>query len=108
MGPITINERLNNLSSNQESFNRNKHNYQSALKSANHKFNLAYQNPNKTTKHFDENHPYHKIYNRNTLKISYSCMENFKTKILKHINKILNNRNPKIQEKTCNCKKEKK
>ena len=137
--PITINERLNNLSSNQESFNRIKHNYQSALKSANHKFNLAYQNPNKTTKkqrkrkiiyfnppfsltvatkigkeflnlvkkHFDENHPYHKIFNRNTLKISYSCMENFKTKILKHNNKILNNLNPKIQEKTCNCKKEK-
>ena len=137
--PITINERLNNLSSNQESFNRIKHNYQSALKSANHKFNLAYQNQNKTTKkqrkrkiiyfnppfsltvatkigkeflnlvkkHFDENHPYHKIFNRNTLKISYSCMENFKTKILKHNNKILNNLNPKIQEKTCNCKKEK-
>ena len=38
---------------------------------------------------------------------SYSCMENFKTKILKHNNKILNNLNPKIQEKTCNCKKEK-
>ena len=112
--PITINERLNNLSSNQESFNRIKHNYKSALKSANYKFNLTYQKANKTTKkqrirkiiffnppfslavvtkigkeflnlvnkHFDTNHPYHKIFNRNTLKISYSCMENFKTKIL--------------------------
>merc|ERR1712240_18009 len=47
---ITINERLNNLPSNQESFNRIKHNNQSALKSANHKFNLTYQNPYKTIK----------------------------------------------------------
>ena len=34
-------------------------------------------------------------------------MENFKTKILKHNNKILNNLNLKQQEKTCNCRKEK-
>ena len=45
--PITINERLNNLSSNEESFNRIKHSYQSALKSANYKFNLTYQKANK-------------------------------------------------------------
>jgi len=38
---ITINERLNNLPSNEESFNRIKHNYQSALKSVNYKFNLT-------------------------------------------------------------------
>ena len=49
--PITINERLNKLSSNEESFNRIKHSYQSALKSANYKFNLTYQKANeKTTK----------------------------------------------------------
>jgi len=138
--PITINERLNNLSSNEESFNRIKHSYQSALKSANYKFNLTYQKANEKTtkkqrkrkiiyfnppfsltvatkigkeflnllnKHFDTNHPYHKIFNRNTLKISYRCMENFKTKILKRNNKILNNLNLKQQEKTCNCRKEK-
>ena len=48
--PITINERLNNSSSNQESFNHIKHNYQSPLKSADHKINLTYQKKNKTTK----------------------------------------------------------
>jgi len=39
-----------NLSSDQESINRIKHNHQSALKSANHKFNLTYPKANKTTK----------------------------------------------------------
>ena len=34
-------------------------------------------------------------------------MENFKTKNLKHNNKIFNNLNLKQQEKTCNCQKEK-
>ena len=133
---ITINAGLNNLSSNQESFNRIEHNYQSALKSANHKFNLTYQKANKSTKkqrkrkviffnpplsltvatkigkeflnvvkkHFDANHPYHKTFNRNTLKISYSSMENFKTKILKHNNKILNNLNLKKKPATAGKK----
>ena len=40
-----------------------------------------------------------KFFNRKTLKISYSCMENFKIKILKHNEKIVNNLNLKIQKK---------
>ena len=48
--PITIKEKLNNLLSKQESFNCIKHNYQAALKSANHKLNLTYKKTNKTTK----------------------------------------------------------
>ena len=44
---------------------------------------------------------------RNTLKNSYSCMDNFKTKILKHITKIIYNLNLKQQEKICSCRKEK-
>ena len=57
-------------------------------------------------KHFDKNHPYHKIFNRKTIKISYSCMENFKTKILNHNNKILNKPTFKNKEQTCNCRAE--
>ena len=45
--PITINERLNNLSSNQELFNHIKHNNQSAPKPANHKFNLTHKKKQK-------------------------------------------------------------
>ena len=48
--PITINVRLYKLSSSQESFNRLKHNYQSALKPANYKFNLTFQKSNKIKK----------------------------------------------------------
>ena len=49
--------------------------------------------------HFDKNHTYHKIFNRNTLKISYSYIKKFKTKILKHNNKTFNNLNLKQQKK---------
>ena len=29
-------------------------------------------------KHFGRNHKYHKIFNRNNVKISYSCIDNIK------------------------------
>ena len=32
-------------------------------------------------KHFQKSHPLHRIFNRNTLKISYSCMSNVKTSV---------------------------
>ena len=48
--PITINKRLNSLSSNQKPFDCLKHNYQTSLESANHKFNLTHQKSNKRTK----------------------------------------------------------
>ena len=35
-------------------------------------------------KHFPKEHKFHKIFNRNTLKLSYSCMPNVKTKINAH------------------------
>ena len=43
--------------------------------------------------HFDNNHAYRKIFNRNTLKISYSCTSSFKNRIIAHNNKILNETN---------------
>ena len=40
-------------------------------------------------KHFPKEHKFHKIFNRNKLKLSYSCMPNIKTKINAHNREIL-------------------
>ena len=124
--PLTINQRLINLSNNNESFNNIKQTYQNSLNSANYKHKLTYEQPvirknnkrkrdiiyfnppfnlNVATKigkqflnlintYFDNNHPYRKIFNRNTIKISYSCTSNFKNRVIAHNNKILNESNP--------------
>ena len=44
----------------------------------------------------------HKFFNRNTLKLSYSCMHNIKTKIYVHNRVILWN-TPSKNAKCCNC-----
>ena len=44
---------------------------------------------NLLTTHFPKNHRYHKIFNRNNIKISYSCMNNMESKIKSHNRKIL-------------------
>ena len=44
-------------------------------------------------KHFGRNHKYHKIFNRNNVKISYSCMDNVKNIISSHDKKIINSGN---------------
>ena len=57
-------------------------------------------------KHFPKSHPLHRIFNRNTLKISYSCMSNVKT-IISNQNKAVINKssNPPAQTiNTCNCR----
>ena len=41
--------------------------------------------------HFPKHHPLHKICNRNTLKLSYSCMDNMAKITKAHNNKIINN-----------------
>ena len=52
--------------------------------------------------HFPVNHKLHKIFNRNSIKVSYSCMRNVKSIISSHNQKILpSQRN--ISIKTCNC-----
>ena len=53
-------------------------------------------------KHFPKEHKFHKIFNRNTLKLSYSCMPNIKTKINVHNREILRNTSSKNSEQ-CNC-----
>ena len=55
-------------------------------------------------KNFPKENELHKICNRNTLKISYSCMSNMETIIKAHNNKILNNDTGRTPE-TCNCRR---
>ena len=58
-------------------------------------------------KHFPKEHKYHKIFNRNTIKISYSCLPNMNTIITAHNKKILheNNQQENNIERKCNCRK---
>ena len=44
-------------------------------------------------KHFGRNHKYYDIFNRNNVKISYSCMNNIKNIISSHNKKITNSHN---------------
>ena len=56
-------------------------------------------------KHFPKSNPLHKIFNRNTLKLSYSCMSNVKTIISSHNKaqiKKASNQSEEI-DNNCNC-----
>ena len=52
---------------------------------------------------FSPGHPLRKIFNRNTLKVSYSCMPNLERKISAHNKSSLVN-NSQSHEKSCNCR----
>ena len=54
-------------------------------------------------KHFPRNHRLHKIFNRNSIKVSYSCTKNMETIINNH-NKNILGRKPLIDTSTCNCR----
>ena len=53
-------------------------------------------------KHFPPEHKFHKIFNKNTLKLSYSYMPNLKSLINSHNQNILRDQ-PQSTSKTCNC-----
>ena len=55
-------------------------------------------------KEFPENHVFHKIFNRNAAKISYSCMPNLKQKINGHNKSILQTMTTPPGLRTCNCR----
>lgn len=59
---------------------------------------------NLVNKHFHKEHRYSKIFNKNTLKLSYSCMPNVKSIINSHNRKILRQEEDQ-QKKLCNCLK---
>ena len=71
--------------------------------SENVKTNIAKQFLHLLDKHFGRNHKYHKIFNRNNVKISYSCMDNVTNKISSHNKKIINSGN-ETNVKTCDCR----
>ena len=56
-------------------------------------------------KHFTKTNKLHKILNRNTVKVSYSCMENIKNVIRRHNNRILVTPRNRSTEDKCNCRK---
>ena len=52
-------------------------------------------------KHFQRNNSFHKIFNKNTIKVSYSCIRNISSIIASHSKSILR---PKAKEYVCNCR----
>ena len=59
-------------------------------------------------KRFPQNHPLSKIFNKNTVKVSYRCMPNLKSQKDKHNRKILNRGAADQNEPGCNCQKSRK
>ena len=55
-------------------------------------------------KHFQKSHKFSKIFNKNNVKVSYSCMENISDVIKKHNKKVLYS-DQKKQQEGCNCRK---
>ena len=54
-------------------------------------------------KHFPKTNKFHKIFNRNNVKVSYSCLPNFANIIKSHNNRILSEEKTQDQPK-CNCR----
>jgi len=129
-----INNRISDLSCDEEAFNRAKDIYDNALRASGYERELKFEphrernvrNRNRKViwynppfcshvksdigrkflrmidKHFPRNHRYAKIFNRSTIKISYSCMPNMATVIKNHNNRLLK---PPIENEgsQCNC-----
>ena len=140
--PFAVNKRLNELSSDKESFNKAAPFYQHALDESSyaHKLefdptaqnnqaransrsrtrNITWFNPpfsknistnvgrkflNIAKECFKDGHPLKKIFNKNTLKVSYSCMPNLDSKIKAHKKVLLDSAaERKPDEKLCNCR----
>ena len=134
--PLSIERRLNKLSSTEKIFNESAKHYQEALNRSGYQHTLQFnqidtETPQQTrsrkrniiwfnppfsksistnigsfflklvNKHFPKNHKYRKIFNRNTLKISYSCMPSVKSAINVHNRRILQENTEELR--TCNC-----
>ena len=60
---------------------------------------------NLLNKHFGTGHRFNKIFNKNTVKLSYSCMPSIEKIISKHNKRVLGNNRPQNQTATnCNCR----
>ena len=67
--------------------------------------NIGREFLNLVDKHFPKNHRYNKIFNKNNIKVSYSCTDNLQTIIKKHNQKILETSKKPFTENNCNCRK---
>ena len=57
---------------------------------------------------FPNGHPIHKVFNKHTLKLSYSCMPNMKSTISSHNKALLSDYHrsqTQTNDKECNCRK---
>ena len=66
--------------------------------------NIGREFLNLVDKHFPKNHRYNKIFNKNNIKVSYSCTDNLQTIIKKHNQKILETSKTPSMENNCNCR----
>ena len=71
--------------------------------SANVKTNIGKRFMSLVQKHFPPHHQYRSLFNKNNVKVSYSCVESMGNVIQSHNGKILNQQKPK-EEKPCNCR----
>ena len=75
--------------------------------SSNLKANIGKEFFSLLEKHFPVGSPLHKLFNRNNVKLSYSCMPNISTIMTKHNMKTLQSiEPPTTNKKTCNCRDE--
>ena len=134
--PRSIGKRLYTISSSKAEFSNAKDDYQHALNEAGYtdlltydpeqgnkrrKWSIVWFNPpysrnvatnigkeffNLLKIHFPTQHPLHRLFNKNTVKLSYSCTMNMDTIIKAHNAKIFNKEedNNSKQDKTCNCR----
>ena len=72
--------------------------------SANVKTNIAKKFLKLIDTHFPKKHRLHKIFNRNNVKVSYSCLSNVRSIITSHNKKILDSKEPESNTKKCNCR----
>ena len=70
--------------------------------------NIGREFLNLVSKYFPKNHRYNKIFNKNNIKVNYSCTDNLQTIIKKHNRKILETSKTPSTENNCNCRKKEK
>ena len=66
--------------------------------------NIGYTFRKLISKHFPKTHRFHSIFNKNNLKISYSCTENMAFISNKNNKKILHTKTSIPAPKSCNCR----
>ena len=112
-----ISKRVSDISCDSDHFNKAAPDYNtenikyipSQLKQRNRKRQIIWFNPpysvNVKTivgKHFPCHYKFHKLFNRNNVKLSYSCMPSMKNIIQKHNSKLMEDPKP-TNNKICSC-----